>query len=147
MGYTAALQEQLEANGLPPGAVAFLLRVWRVTQFFDDIEDGDLPEGDAFQAAVMDCLVGLPTDPFYAAHAPALSPVIALSIAKWRAANVVEALGQADERSFVWRAGFYDLVLLCGMITGAIPRDTDAARLLSIYGETFKEYSREFAHA
>ena len=131
---------------LPEAAVDWLLDLWHVIQVFDDVHDGD-PAGDVMPA-LWASLVSMPGNPFYQANAAALQAAVATAILKWHAANVAEAAGKADERSFVWRAAYYDVVLLVTLLCHG---QTDALRLaptiMMMYGEPFADYREEFPDA
>ena len=128
------LSTHFDALGLPPDAKSWLLGLWDVIQALDDAADGD-KSPNAGRAA-MAIFWDMPLNSFYRAHSSALQPVLMLQVLKWQAANDVEAQGRADERSYVWRAGFYDVVLMVCALCGA---DRSATALL-LYGETFAEY-------
>jgi len=131
---------------LPPAAVDWLLDLWQVIQMFDDAHDGD-PVGDVMPA-LWASLVSMPSNPFYVANAAALQGAVATAILKWHAANEAEDAGEADERSFVWRAAYYDVVLLVVLLCYG---QTEALRLAPVvmlmYGEPFAAYREEFPNA
>lgn len=131
---------------LPPAAADWLLDLWQVIQTFDDIHDGD-PVGDAMPA-LWAALVSMPGNPFYVANAAALQGAVATAILKWHAANEAEDAGQADERSFVWRAAYYDVMLLVVLLCHG---QAEALRLAPVvmlmYGEPFAAYREEFPNA
>ena len=131
---------------LPPAAADWLLDLWQVIQAFDDIHDGD-PVGDAMPA-LWAALVSMPGNPFYVANAAALQSSVATAILKWHAANEAEDAGQADERSFVWRAAYYDVMLLVVLLCHG---QAEALRLAPVvmlmYGEPFAAYREEFPNA
>ena len=131
---------------LPDAAIDWLLDLWHVIQVFDDVHDGD-PAGDVMPA-LWGALVSMPGNPFYQTHAPALQAAVATAILKWHAANVAEATGKADERSFVWRAAYYDVVLLVTLLCHG---QANALRLAPVvmlmYGEPFADYREEFPDA
>lgn len=135
------LSQSLDALGLPTDAKAWLLDVWAVIQALDDLADG----ADANPAAALDAataiFVRMPLNPFWLERGPALIPVLSLQITKWAAANEAETGGWADERSYVWRAGFYDLVAAVCQHCG-LPEAAKSA--LYLYGETFASYREEF---
>ena len=54
----------------------------------------------------------MPQNPFFARHAGTLLPVLSTMVLKWQASDRVEREGNADARSFTWRAGYYELVLI-----------------------------------
>jgi hypothetical protein len=133
---------------LPPDAAAWLLDVWKAVQVFDDVADGDAVSGDDLNHAIWASLVGLQINPFHARHGQSLVPVLALQILKWHAANHVERAGEADARSFMWRAGYYDLVLMVVCLCHG-PEKAAAVSpvVMRMYGETLDEYFGEFRNA
>jgi hypothetical protein len=131
--------------GLPPDAADWLLSVWVVTQVFDDVADGHNVERKALHDAIWNSLVKMPLNPFYQANSGTLLPIMANSILKWVASDDAERAGKADEKSFVWRAAFYDIVLLVVLLTqGKDAALAKAATVMSLYGETFADYRKEF---
>jgi hypothetical protein len=139
------IRPHLERLSLPPAAVEWLDGLWSVIQVLDDVADADPVEQQALRGAIYTALVGLPSNAFFQAHSAALMPMLASSVLKWVAADDAERNGQADERSFVWRAGYYDVVLMVCLLVHGPEQAMRAARdVLSIYGETFTEYRQEF---
>lgn len=133
---------------LPADAAVWLLDVWHMIQVFDDVADGDPVSRPALDQAIWKCFVGMPSNPFYVAHADQLHPALATAILKWQAADAAETRGEADERSFVWRAAYYDIVLLVVLLIHGYPRAMElAAHVMALYGEDFAEYRKEFPHA
>lgn len=136
----------VNALDLPRPAADWLLDLWRVIQVFDDIHDGD--EVADVMPALWASLVTMPGNPFYQANAAALQAAVATAILKWHAANEAEAAGEADARSFVWRAAYYDVVLLAVLLSHG---QAEALRLapvvMMMYGEPFAAYQEEFPHA
>jgi hypothetical protein len=142
---SALTREHLAPFDLPADAVAWLLDLWECIQTLDDYADGDPVSRPALDALIWRTLVGMPSNPWFAAHAGALTPAVAQMVLKWQASDTVERAGNADARSFVWRAGYYDVVLMAVLLV----HGPDAARhtahlVLSIYGETFEQYREEF---
>ncbi len=140
------LKENLEKSfSLPPDAVEWLMSLWHVLQVFDDYADGDPVERHNLDATIWNTLVGMPSNPFFARNAGAIVPALSLLILKWQASDKAERQGFADERSFVWRSGYYDLVLLAVQLT----HGTDAAHrvayhVMNLYGEKYADYKQEF---
>lgn len=133
---------------LPRPATDWLLDLWSVIQVFDDAVDGDAVTHPAGESAVWAALVSLPGNPFYVAHAAALQAALAAAVLKWTAANAVEASGAADARSFMWRAGYYDVVLLVVLLChGHNTASRLAPVVMQMYGETYEDYCKEFARA
>lgn len=134
-----------EGLGLPPEATDWLLAVWAVFQVFDDVADGDEVRRSDLHDAIWNTLVRMPSNPFYAANSGALLPIMASAILKWVASDDAERAGRADEKSFVWRASYYDIVLLVVLLAqGKDAALAKAATVMSLYGETFEDYRKEF---
>lgn len=130
---------------LPPAAVEWLLDVWTLIQMLDDVADGDPVSRADLDAAIWAALVTMPANPFFLANAAALQTGLAQLVLKWQASDDAERQGQADARSFVWRAGYYDLVLLAVLLTkGHAGAMKDAMSVMHLYGETLHEYLKEF---
>lgn len=137
-----------EALGLPDDAHDWLMGMWNVAQVFDDMADGDKPDRADVDRALCDALVNLPENQFYLAHRHILLPLVALAVLKWKASDDMERAGEVGALSYVWRAGFYDLVLACVQIVHGIDNAMDiAANVARLYGEKFDDYMREMSDA
>jgi hypothetical protein len=69
-------------------------------------------------------------------------------ILKWQASDQAERAGRADARSFMWRAGFYDVVLMAVALCHGSGHATNVASdVMAIYGEKLEDYLKEFNHA
>ena len=142
------LQTHFQAMGLPQDAQRFLLGVYEAWQVFDDFADGDAVKREDLNATLWNVFVGLPSNPFYQAYMPALIPALGTGILKWMAADTAERAGVADEVSFVWRAGFYDLVVLVTQLAlGGAEAMRLAPSVMKLYGEKFADYRKEFPDA
>ncbi len=131
---------------LPATAIDWLLDLWSTIQVFDDMHDGD-PVGDVMPA-LWASLVSMPGNPFYQSNAAALQGAVATAILKWHAANEAEASGNADEKSYVWRAAYYDVVLLAVLLCHGQAVALDMAPVvMMMYGEPFADYREEFPNA
>lgn len=140
-----SLQTYFQAMSLPPDATRFLLVVYEAWQVFDDFADGDPVKLNDLRATLWNVFVGLPSNPFFQAHSAALVPAMGTGILKWIASDDVERAGQADEVSFVWRAGYYDLVVLVAQLAlGPAEAMRLAPSMLKLYGEKFADYRKEF---
>lgn len=140
-----SLAVHFENFDLPPSAAAWLLDVWAMIQALDDVADGDAIERPRLDSAIWSALVTMPANPFYLANAAALQAGLALLVLKWQASDDAERAGKADARSFMWRAGYYDLVLLVVLLTkGHATAMKDAMTVMHLYGETLHEYLKEF---
>ena len=142
-----ALKACIESLALPDAAQAFLLDVWDLTQVLDDWVDGDPVSRQEQDQAIWLALVRFPAQPFLTAHQGVLTPVLASMVLKWKAADTVERLKLADQlpKAYVWRAGFYDVVLQVVLIVhGPEVAMAAAHEVLGMYGETFTAYRAEF---
>ena len=141
-------QHLIETLELPNAATSWLLGMWDAIQFLDDVADGDDISRDRFDSALNQLLVAMPSNPFFIANASALLPVVAVQLLKWQASDIAERCGQAGAVSFVWRAGYYDLVLLTVQICHGYDVAVDmATTVMGLYGEKLDEYKKEFANA
>lgn len=138
------LHEFREKLNLPPMAIEWLMDVWDLAQTFDDLADGDNEdlEPEALDKAIWNGLIRMPSNSFYDQHKAWLIPAMAMMHLKWMAANIAERNGLADERSYVWRAGYYDLVcLVTALVHGPSSERSYAA--LTIYMESCADYLKE----
>jgi hypothetical protein len=137
--------EQLE---LPTDAIVWLLDLWHMAQVFDDVADGDEIKRADLDKAVWKGLVAMPSNPFYTAHITALQPALATAVLKWKASDDAERAKRADERSFMWRAAYYDIVLLVVLLVHGYDKAMEKASVvMALYGEDFAKYREEFPHA
>jgi len=133
---------------LPVEASQFLLDIWAAIQLFDDVADEDEIARADLDRVIWSLLVGLHGNPFFEVKRHALLPVLATMVLKWQASDVVERAGEADARSYVWRAGYYDLVLLVVQLCYGVDVATKLApTVMKMYGETLSEYMEEFRNA
>ena len=131
---------------LPPEAAAWLMDVWHMIQTLDDVADGDAVDRPQLDRVIWASLVTMPANPFYLANAQALQAGLATMVLKWQASDDAERAGKADARSYVWRAGYYDLVLLVVLLTKGHAGAMDKSMtVMHLYGETLHEYLKEFS--
>jgi len=134
---------------LPDDACEYLLAVWDLSQGMDDwVDCTEAPLEDKYRV-VWTATCGLPGSPFRMRHAPYLDPLMLNVVMKWRAAENVERqkIESLYPLSFVWRAGYYDLVLQVVMLVhGAEAAASVAHEVLGIYGEKLEDYMKEFSH-
>lgn len=131
---------------LPDDAVAWLLDLWDFIQVFDDYADGDPVEELDRDHALIAALVKMPSNRFYQQHQHWLVPAVAQMCMKWMASDLAERKGEADERSYMWRAGYYDVVMMVVSLVHG-PSSQNAWAALSLYGEAVKDYLSEFDRA
>lgn len=149
MGSVDWLKENLEkVFALPAPAVEWLLMLWNAIQVFDDVADGDPVKREDLNATIWNTLVGMSQNTFWQSNANNLVPIVASMILKWQASDQAERAGQADARSFVWRAGYYDVVLMAVALCHGTHYATKAAQqVMALYGEKLEDYMKEFGHA
>lgn len=133
---------------LPEAAVNWLMMMYRSIQVLDDFADGDEVERSTLDRAIYELLIGIPKNTFFRQFDTELLPLVTTMVLKWQASDSAERQGKANEKSFVWRAGYYDLILvvlqIChGMEYAAI----NSAIVMEMYGEQYSDYMKEFNHA
>ncbi len=137
-----------EILALPDEPRGWLMSLWNVIQIFDDMADGDFPERDKLDVAIYDAIVSMPNNGFFVANRTVLLPLLAIAILKWKASDEAERAGNPTPMSFVWRAGFYDIVLaVVQIVHGVESAMRMAVAVMDLYGEKLPEYLAEFGHA
>lgn len=137
-----------EVLGLPEDACDWLIHLWRAIQVFDDMADGDDIDRADLNQAIWSALIGLPSNGFFKANASTLLPLLMVAILKWQASDDVERCNRANATSFVWRAGYYDIVLAAILIVHGAQIATELAPLvMDLYGEKLEDYLEEMSNA
>ncbi len=144
---TSALRDNLTtALGMPAPAVDWLIMIYDVIQVFDDVADGDPVQREDLNATIWNTLVGMHQNAFFRANSQILAPLLASMILKWQASDTVEREKKADAKSFVWRAGYYDLILVAvSLVHGVGFATKNGHHVMALYGETLEDYLKEFA--
>lgn len=139
------LRTHFESLMLPTDAVEWLIMLWRCIQTFDDYADGDIVEREALDATIWNSLVAMPQNAFFLRHLVELVPLVGMAVLKWQASDRVEREGNATAQSYVWRAGYYELVLAAVRLChGPAAATAVAHKVLDIYGEKLGDYLAEF---
>jgi len=134
--------------GLPNAAVEWLLMLWDAIQVFDDVADEDEVKRNDLDVVIWNTLVGMSQNQFWQANANSLMPVVATMVLKWQASDEAERDGKADAKSYMWRAGYYDVVLMVVTLCHPAKRAKELSRyVMELYGEKFEDYMKEFDHA
>jgi len=137
-----------EALELPSEAVSLLLMLYSAAQTFDDYADGDPVSREELDALIWNTLVAIPENQFYRMYSHKLTPVIATTILKWQGSDRAEREGQIDAKTFGWRAGYFDIVLLVfNLVHGVGNAIMNAQHVMNLYGEVYEDYLKEFDHA
>jgi hypothetical protein len=124
------------------------MMLYEAIQVFDDVADGDPVNRQDLNATIWNTLVGMNQNSFWLVNSQTLTPVVASMILKWQASDQAERAGRADARSFMWRAGFYDVVLMVVALCHGSGHATNvASEVMAIYGEKLEDYLQEFNHA
>jgi hypothetical protein len=141
-----SLRQNLEEHfQLPASAVEWLLMMFQVTQVFDDVADSDVVYRNDLDKCIWNTLVAMPLNHFFSVNAATLLPIVAVNILKWQASDRAEKAGEADARSFVWRAGFYDLCMIAVQLCHGTEKALElSADVIKLYGESFDDYRKEF---
>lgn len=137
-----------EVFELPDEPHDWLMALWNLIQVFDDMADGDQSSREELDCAILDSLVNMPSNPFYQQHSETLLPLLAVAFLKWKASDMAERAGEADEVSFVWRASYYDIVLAVVQIVHGQQVAMHVCRdVMKLYGESYSSYIAEFERA
>lgn len=132
---------------LPPAAAEWLLMLFEATQLFDDVADHDPIKRDDLNSVLWSTLVAMPANSFYQAHQVELGALLSNYILKWQASDAAERCKQHNQVSFVWRAGYYDVVLgVVRMCHGPAFAHEKALGVMQMYGESYEDYIKEFGH-
>lgn len=133
---------------LPDDAREWLLALWNLIHVFDDAADGDPINRDDLDKAIFDAIVSMPANGFFVENRAILLPLMSVAILKWKASDTAEREGKASAVSYVWRAGYYDIVLaVVQIVHGTETAMQIAHEVMRLYGETFGGYQAEFAGA
>lgn len=145
-----ALINFFEKHKLSKGAINWLLELYKTIQFFDDIVDkeGIIEKLNSNRKNAEDYALSAilgSGQVFLIKNRAVLEPLIITQFLKWIAANKAEETGQANEKSFIWRAGYYDVVLMAiGLDKGISYAKENSFNIMSLYGESLNDYFAEF---
>lgn len=143
--YSDSLRVHFADLGLTDSASDWLIMLWDAIQVFDDFVDGDPVPRKAVDNAIWNTLVGMNQNEFWAQNSAHLAAAVSVMVLKWQASDAEERAGRADAISYVWRAGYYDIVLLCVMLCcGPTQAHDSCVKVMRLYGETLDDYLKEF---
>jgi hypothetical protein len=141
------LFDHLNYLNIPAAAQEWLLMLFRATQGLDDWYDGDKVEKRDIENYVYLLLVQFPSNPFYMYYQKELTPILSNYVLKWTGANALEAKGEQLHKSFMWRAGFYDVVLeVVRIVHGPQVAIAASEYVVKMYGENLEDHIKEFTH-
>lgn len=133
---------------LPQPAIDWLVMLYDSTQTLDDYADGNTVPRGVLDKLIWNVLFAMPANAFFAANSQTLLPLVANSILKWQASDLVERAKSPSEISFVWRAGFFDIVLIAvAIVHGNEYAVANSAKIMGMYGEKYADYLGEFQNA
>lgn len=139
------LIQHFKSIGLSELGASWLLVLWEMTQTLDDIVDGDEVTRQEKDSLIFNALILYPTHPYFIQHSANLAPVIATSIFKWQASDLAERSGTHNHYSFVWRAAFYDVILMVMCLDCGHNYAMENSHLvMQMIGETYADYQQEF---
>jgi len=148
MTHEQNLKITFENLKLPPLAIAWLCDMWASIQLFDDVADKDEIKREDLDRVIWALFIGMNRNMFWVQNSLQLMPIIEMQILKWQASDKAELGGRANEQSYMWRAGYYDLVLMVYYLChGENMARVQSENILKQYGETFEEYKKEFNNA
>lgn len=142
-------QHFMALGGSREGA-AWLALLWDALQGLDDWRDGDPVTSAECERVIHVVLHDLPASPFFRQHAGYLLPHLSALVMKWRGANSIEAAQDEDKypQAFMWRAGFYDVVLMAlALCIGSEAAGRQAHLVAAMYGETLEDFTKETNNA
>jgi hypothetical protein len=140
----------LKSLSLTNEAEVWLLDLWQTIQGLDDWYDNDPILPIEKVTVIHNCLVGLHGNPFFLQNSSRLLPILNNFILKWCGANQIEEEGLNEHlpKAYMWRAGFYDVVLeVVSIVHGFTVAAQSSSYILKLYGESFDSYKKEFDNA
>jgi hypothetical protein len=133
-------------------AIDFVHTVSRISQYLDDLYDGDFAKEDAPRKAdtlvlAMDILINLPRNVFYSKYFAELQPIIELGLNDWIAANEFERRGGDHFMSiaYVIRDNAYSIVVTCARIIGGPEWAAEISPIFReyVHSESFEDFMKE----
>ena len=145
------MKEKLFALCGNESAVNFMADIWQVAQTWDDLIDKDKDiEKDQINYTFESLLLRIPLNVFYRKNIDDLAVIILQTILDWKAANDMETTMDDENlnRAYMLRAGIYRLFHHCIYLTkGYEVASKSGIELWSMYGETLKNFKREYKNA
>jgi hypothetical protein len=129
-------------------ATQLALDIWAVAQVWDDLYDQDRNvERDEITGSLRRLVYTIPTNPFYAAHAHELAPLMHDMMLRWQIANTLETeQREAGDIAKAWmlRAGIYQVfVYIASLAVDPLWASVVGAEIWRTYGETLEDFVEE----
>jgi hypothetical protein len=128
-------------------AVRFAIDIWAVARVLDELVGKNREvSGDEVTDTFRRLMYDIPTNPFYAAHAHELAPVMNDMMLRWQVANKLE-LDQMDgdlPKAWMLRAGIYQVFVYVASL--AVDPEWAVAvgpEIWRTYSTTLEEYVKE----
>ena len=143
-----SLIKHFKTIGLSDLAISWLLIVWDMIQVFDDIADNDEVTRANLDKLIINSFFNYSTHSYFTNNMTMLAPVVLNCVYKWKSSDIAERSATHNEVSFVWRAGYYDLVLAALSIDKGQEYALENCHfVMAMYGEKYQDYLAEFNHA
>lgn len=131
-----SIKVHLEAVLFDANAVALCLDLYRLCQIWDDWYDGDISSKDDILQSFRIALFEIPTNPFFDAFRKTLTPLLLSVLQQWEVANQMEDGKESPEKSYMLRAGVYQIFHMCLFLAhGDEHAKKHGKDVYSIYGE------------
>jgi hypothetical protein len=126
-------------------AVRFCQIIFRVSQVWDDLIDGDPVLPEDINKTFWQLLIELPVNPFYRLHFNHLQPLLSQYIIDWLDANTMEKDGEEGQNmAFVLRDSVSSLAIQCALLIGGYDymRKVSVEIRRFIFDDTLDEYKK-----
>lgn len=131
-------------------AVQLSLDIYAVAQTWDDLIDRDREVSrDEITETFRRLIYTMPTNPFYAAHAHELAPLMHDMMLRWMVANQLESDQNPGDLEKAWmlRAGVYQVfVYIASLAVDAAWAAVVGVDIWRCYGETLEQFIHEQQH-
>ena len=132
-------------------AVRLGVDLWNVMQVWDDLIDNrDEVPSDNINEVFRRLIYDIPTNPFYAANAHELAPLLHSTMMQWQVANRFESEQKDGDLHKAWmlRAGVYQLfVYIAALAVDSTWASVVGREIWRTYGETLEDFVEEMKNA
>ena len=125
-------------------AIAFAIDLWTVMRVWDSlIVDQSKVPPENINEAFRRLIYSIPTNPFYAAHAHELAPLLHSTMLQWMVANTFETDQKDGDLHKAWmlRAGVYQIfVYIASLAVDSMWASVVGPEIWRDYGETLEDF-------